>query len=332
MSNHIGHILSEWKEIKDDREWALGAIIHTEGPVYRKIGALMLLSSMGDQLGMLSGGCLEGDILLQSQRALIKNESTRVTYDSNEEGGLAWRLGIGCGGLAEILIHPCNHSNNHLQLEQLHEQLNNQSDATYKLNLDAASATLVNQPKPTRRPNQSCQLTATRHANELEIYIPPTPHLVISGAGIDMQPLAALASQLGWKVTLIDRRQANARRRHFPQAEQVFCCDINAAPNNPLNHCDALIIANHNLDMDAAALKAAQSSSARYIGLLGPSARRQKVFELAGLSEKNSKAVSGPMGLALGNDLPESVALSVLAECHAVLFGSTAKPLSNHYL
>ena len=74
----------------------------------------------------------------------------------------------------------------------------------------------------------------------------------------------------------------------------------------------------HNLDMDAAALQSLQHSSARYIGLLGPVHRKQKVFKKANLDQV-SAPVFGPMGLDIGGDLPESIALATLAECHQVL-------------
>lgn len=332
MSNHLLSILSEWKQKQKGKKWALGAVIKTEGPVYRKVGAIMLLSDAGDQLGMLSGGCLEGDILLQSQRALAFNSSTKVTYDSNDEGGLAWKLGIGCGGLAEILIHPCSAENNFLQLPQLHKLLSNNQSARYTLNLNQATAELSTIPNHSAR-NLSTSAKKIQQASTelLEITMAPPPRLVISGAGVDMQPLSSLASSLGWQVCLFDSRQANARARHFPDAAQVICGSVDELPPEILSGCDALIIANHNLKMDSEALIAAQDSGARYVGLLGPEARRQKVFELSGINPKESVRVAGPMGLALGNDLPESVALSVLAECHAVLFGSDARPLSNHY-
>lgn len=332
MSNHLTHILGEWRNLKNKSQWALGVVAKTEGPVYRKTGALMLLSDRGDQLGMLSGGCLEGDILLHAQRAIQKNESTRVIYDANEEGGLAWRLGIGCGGKAEIVIHPCNTSNNYLELENLYSALSNQQPAIYRLNLEHAEALLENNLPHTSESSLSTAEVITHNKKTwLRLHAQPRPHLLISGAGVDMQPISALAVQMGWKVTLVDSRQANARARHFPNADNVLCCRMDELPDNTLLQCDALIIANHNLGMDALALQAAQNSSARYIGLLGPAARRQKIFDLAQLTENSSKPVAGPMGLALGNDLPESIALSVIAECHAVLFGSTTKPLSNHY-
>lgn len=332
MSNHLTHILQEWLKRKTSHEWALGVVANTEGPVYRKTGAIMLLSDRGDQLGMLSGGCLEGDILLHAQRAILKNESTRVIYDANEKGGLAWRLGIGCGGKAEIVIHPCNSANHFLELEQLHQTLSAQRPATYNLNLEHAEATIsASSHASTGNSLNTTETFSHNNSQWLRIHAQPRPHLVISGAGVDMQPIAALAGQLGWKVTLVDSRQANARQRHFPSADNVFCCPIDELPQDTLAQCDALIIANHNLNMDAQALKAAQLSSARYIGLLGPAARREKIFALAEIKESESKAIAGPMGLALGNDLPESIALSVLAECHAVLFGSSGQPLSNHY-
>ena len=148
-----------------------------------------------------------------------------------------------------------------------------------------------------------------------------------------MQPLSSIASELGWKVTVVDKRPTNSREANFPRANAVLAKRAPELGDSLLQTIDAAVIANHNMNMDAEALAALQHSSALYIGLLGPDKRKQNVLALAKLSENNlRKPVAGPMGLALGGDLPESIALSVLAECHAVVFGSNALPLNHAYL
>ncbi len=102
-------------------------------------------------------------------------------------------------------------------------------------------------------------------------------------------------------------------------------------PNDLLQQIDGVVIAHHNMGLDAAAVAALQARELThpYIGLLGPAKRKAEVLAAAGLKEAQLRyAIAGPMGLALGGDLPESIALSVLAECHAKIFGSSAVPLS----
>ena len=83
MSNHFCHLLSSWLPLKDEANWVLGAVINTRGSVYRKTGALMLLSDAGHQLGLLSGGCIESDLLLQARKVVALGKSRRVVYDAS---------------------------------------------------------------------------------------------------------------------------------------------------------------------------------------------------------------------------------------------------------
>lgn len=332
MNNHILHALQQWYPVRQSANWVLGAVIHTEGSVYRKTGALMLLSDAGHQLGMLSGGCLEADLQLQALKVIQSATSKRIIYDANDEGGLAWRLGIGCGGLAEIVLHPCGAANNFLQLEKLKDALDRQRACQYRLNVDHSEAELSESEKDFRK-RVPGERVITEKSDHLVIRVNPPPHLLIMGGGVDMQPVNSIASELGWKVTVVDKRPANSREAHFPRASAVLAKHPSELEDSLLQSVDAAIIANHNMKMDAEALALLQRSSALYIGLLGPEKRRQDVLALAELKENDlQKPVAGPMGLALGGDLPESIALSVLAECHAVVFGSNALPLNHAYL
>lgn len=329
-STHFYHLLARWLPIKDECNWVLGAIIDTRGSVYRKSGALMLLSDAGHQLGLLSGGCLESDLLLQARKVIALGKSRRLVYDAMDEDNIAWRLGIGCGGAAEIILHPCTAQNNYLSLPDIFSHLQMQQACEFHLALDQAHAQLVVCSRAfTRR--QHGRVQNAGDAQALVTLINPLPHLLILGSGVDMIPLCQLALVLGWRVTLADSRLHAGKRAHFPESITAQACALSALHNDFLTQVDAVVVAHHNMDLDAAALANLQTRKLHfpYVGLLGPVQRKQQVLTLAGLSENNlAYALSGPMGLALGGDLPESIALSVLAECHASLFGSCALPLS----
>lgn len=160
--------------------------------------------------------------------------------------------------------------------------------------------------------------------------IVPEPHLLVFGGGVDAQPLVAIAAQLGWRVTLVDARAAYARQQHFPAAHKILRQSADQLEPALLSSIDAAIVMTHNIQMDADALAAIQQSSARYTGLLGPNKRRQRVLSTANLTEDSlTKPLAGPMGLNIGGELPESIALSILAECHAVLEQRDAKSFTN---
>lgn len=335
MSNHFYHLLASWLPLKDEASWVLGAVVHTRGSVYRKTGALMLLSDAGHQLGLLSGGCIESDLLLQARKVIALGKSRRLVYDAADDSNIAWRLGLGCGGAAEVLLHPCNAQNQFLQLPAVFSYLQQQKACRFQLQIEDAQATFTPCERAfAQRQHGSLQLDGDENSSDKKILstlINPLPHLLILGSGVDIIPLCHLALVLGWRVTLADQRLNSAKRTNFPAGISALNFSAAELPNELMQQIDGIVIAHHNLALDAAAVAALQMRDmiTPYIGLLGPAKRKADVLATAGLTETRLRyPIAGPMGLALGGDLPESIALSVLAECHARIFGSNALPLS----
>ena len=178
MSNHFHHLLSTWLPLKDEANWVLGAVIHTRGSVYRKTGALMLLSDAGHQLGLLSGGCIESDLLLQARKVIALEKSRRIIYDATDDTNIAWRLGIGCGGAAEILLHPCTAQNDFLQLPAVFTALQQQHACNYNLHIDQARAEFSSCPRKfTQRQHGALVSAAANNGDEkvLATLINPLP-------------------------------------------------------------------------------------------------------------------------------------------------------------
>lgn len=326
-SNHFFHLLARWLPLKDSANWVLGAVIHTRGSVYRKTGALMLLSDAGHQFGLLSGGCIESDLLLQARKVIALGKSRRIIYDATDEDNIAWRLGIGCGGAAEVLLHPCHAQNHFLHLPDIFQYLQQQQACELILQLECAAASV----RPCQR-DFSLRQSGFIQASQLTSIVNPLPHLLVLGNGVDMIPLCHLAIALGWRVSLADARLTPQKREHFPTDISAFAQPVSELPDELFQQVDGLVVAHHNLALDASAIAHMQTRFMHnpYVGLLGPAKRKAEVLALAGLDETQLRyPVAGPMGLALGGDLPESIALSVLAECHARLFGSSALPLGS---
>ena len=132
MSSHLFHLLSVWQQDKHQHRWVLGTIFQTQGPSYRKAGAMMLLRDDGERFGLLSGGCLESDIHLQAARVLDTGKSKLLRYDSSDEEDVAYLLGIGCGGIVEILLQPILACHDYLGLEQVYELMSQRTPCLYR--------------------------------------------------------------------------------------------------------------------------------------------------------------------------------------------------------
>lgn len=335
VQNHLIHLLKHWEKQKDDLQWVLATIIGTEGSSYRKSGAMMLINSLGQYHGMLSGGCLESDIMRQARRCWDNHKNRIIQYDMREEEDLAWQLGIGCGGLVRILLQPVSKQNEYLFLPVLlartsefktsvYQQVVNQNYPVNKVLTEQAIGVDRSVPIPQNQSDSDTRSEIFTHR------IKPAHHVVICGGGADAIPLVELLCVLGWSITLLDPRAGYARKSQFPSATWIINQELSADEHNSwLDSVDATVIMSHNVKLDAQALALVQKSTSKFVGVLGPAHRTDRVLKEAGLTrDQLSKPLSNPIGLRLGGELPESIALSIVSEIHAFLEGTDAQSIS----
>jgi xanthine dehydrogenase accessory factor len=180
----------------------------------------------------------------------------------------------------------------------------------------------------------TCRLEVTGGVGEVfvEVVTPPVP-LLICGAGHDALPLARLAHELGWWVMVADSRPAFATQDRFPWADQVILAeDREVATKADIDRHTFVVVMTHNYLHDLNILRGVLRTRARYIGLLGPRARTDKLLaELAkegvSLDDAQRARLYGPVGVDTGADSPEEIALSITAEILAVQNGRTTASL-----
>jgi xanthine dehydrogenase accessory factor len=341
---------------------AVGVLVHTAGSTYRKPGALMLIAANGDYAGLLSGGCLEGDLREHALSVIETGEPRIVSYDLFGPDDLLWGLGIGCEGAMQILLLRAGPDRDWQPLVHLERALASHTPTaigivaestwpdlpigTVTLSLDAAANPFPGSLSPQARgvlagPSvQSALVEAAQsgrpgwvecHSPSWKVFALPLslpPKLLILGAGPDAAPIVDFATRVNWKVTLVDHRPAYADPTHFPLAERV----ILARPEElgtvvELKHFSAAVVMSHHLPSDLSYLRALAEATIPYVGLLGPAARREKLLNDLGERAPQLRArLHAPVGLALGGRSPESVALAIVAEIHAFLHGADARP------
>jgi xanthine/CO dehydrogenase XdhC/CoxF family maturation factor len=173
---------------------------------------------------------------------------------------------------------------------------------------------------------------ADPHALFLEMVAPPSA-LVIFGAGDDARPLAHLANELGWHVTIADPRAAFATKERFPTADTLVVSPADLLVKRVAPGSDALaVVMTHHYVHDLPLLRDLLGRPLAYLGLLGPRKRAEKILEdlrASGseISPEQRARLHAPVGLDIGADAPEQVALSILAEMQATLSSRNARPL-----
>lgn len=326
-----------------DRETAAGHrlvaafVIATEGSTYRKPGASMLLSSSGARCGLLSGGCLEGDLHEHAQRLLAGDDRiVERRYDGRGSDDPVWGLGLGCEGAMRILLWRLDTGSSLTLLRGWLSAAIRREPALLEIDLsngdgalsmgsalggdaDSSSPSGVLPPGRTTLRDGSFAVAAAR-----------VPALLLCGAGPDAEPVVRMASQVGWQVTVVDHRPAYVEAARFQDAIRVATADA-ADPGAvvALDGFDAAVVMSHNLVADGRYLAALAVSDIPYVGLLGPAARRERLYaELGPLAERLRPRLRAPVGLDLGGASPEAIALSIVAELQASLHGRSGAPFS----
>src|SRR6185503_695797 len=337
------------------RPLVLGVVVETAGSTYRKPGALMLIASDGNYAGLLSGGCLEGD--LSAHAASVRESGTPriVSYDLRGPDDLLWGLGVGCESAMKILLMRAAASNGWQPLTHLADALATHSPTAVGLVAEGTSGGLVpgtvvvgsvdgvgsGSSAPATIQAALADAAHTRTVGWLalgdtlpKVFALPLalpPRVLLLGAGPDTLPVVDLASRMGWKVTLVDHRAAYAQRAHFPLAEQVVHVHADeVASRVNLSGYTAAVVMSHHLPSDLAYLRVLAACSIPYVGLLGPAIRREKLLsDLGEFATQLRPRLRAPVGLALGGRAPESIALAIVAEIHAFVHDARGRPFSD---
>ena len=320
MSNHVNHLLAQWLPLKDKHKWVLGFIFKTEGSCYRKAGAMMLFSDAGHQLGILSGGCLESDIVKKAQRVMIDGVSRTAVYDDEDEEDIAFKLGVGCGGVVHLALVPVNKDNNYLSLDEVSQNLSKGHVCEWNVAVDGSEGACKVMEADAGSPRKAV-LETVGGKRSLSVLMMPPIHILVVGGGYDATFMTKLASLQGYLVSLWDPRPAQARVEHFPEVNYLIDDPTTEGVRLHLNehNIQAAVLMSHHREIDAKALQLLSMQSLIYTAMLGPLHRKQEIMDLAGLSDTNfTQYFASPAGFDIGGELPEHIALSVIAQCHAV--------------
>ena len=324
----------------------LATVYETVGSTYSKPGHRILIAADGDYRGLVSGGCLEGDLSERARSALAADRPAPVTYDLRDAADEVFGLGIGCNGLLRVFLQPLLPERDYEPFSSIRAALVGRERAGLATVIESADsdlpagATVLSSAGATRafgvhgaaaaRLEQRARRTIATGTAELAmdagatvLFAPlkPIPRLLVLGAGLDAVPLVAMAAELGWFVTVADHRPAYLARGGFARAERALPVEPGALSRTlDLAAFDAVIVMSHHLATDRKYLAELASIDARYIGVLGPRARRARLLGDLGAEARDLDArLRGPVGIDIGADSPESIALSILADLQATL-------------
>lgn len=279
----IHEILKAISAFPDGETAILATVVDVRGSGYRLPGARMLILADGRTVGTVSGGCLEADVLERAKKVLASGEAEVFTYDTTENEDSVFSLNMGCRGVIEILLEPV--------------------EANTSLIVEMRSA------------------YENRIASE---NIEPPIAVLLFGAGADAVPFVRIASELGWQVTVHDHRPAFLTTERFPSAEKLVLQNVDEPPGKMMaDKRTAAIMMTHNYARDRFILPVLLRSDVFYIGALGPKRRTEQLLEEGAANGENFTTAQlsrlyAPVGLDIGADTPEGIALAIAGEIQSV--------------
>jgi len=299
----------------------LVTLVRVEGSSYRRVGARVLIAANGDSAGTISGGCLEAEVVRKAQwmvRAGAVLERYSTLFDDTAE----IPYGLGCGGTVDLLLEPASTAEFDAVMHAMHDSLAGKRHEIVT-RLPENGVALAREVR-----NESGEvLFASDAAIEGEVFdewLDPPHRLIVLGAGDDAQPMVQMAALLGWSVLVADGRAQMARAERFPEAEHVACADSIAG--FAIGELDAVVIMSHSYEQDRAWLTEVLPTRPRYLGLLGARHRSallvsEAASRLGWSVERVCEGLFAPVGMDLGGDGAEAIALATIAEIQACCEG-----------
>lgn len=341
----LQEILKKIAQFGDSEKAILATVVALEGSGYRRPGARMLIDENGYSIGTISGGCLEADVLERAKKVLETGEPVVITYDTTADENSVFGLGMGCRGVIHILLESitkesgfCRFADAHLQMRKpfvvatlikatepnfktgariLYGE-NGIDASTFTGELDETLTNSVNRAFTTRKSTQESFAFGEMFIE----YVAPPVSLLLFGAGFDALPLADFAGNIGWAVTVIDHRAAWANRERFPNADEIIVSRPENLDEKLFGDENSVaVLMTHNYDRDKELLPLLLKSKAVYVGALGPKKRAERLLDEIGetFSEEQLKRFYAPIGLDIGAETPDEIALSIVAEIRGVL-------------
>jgi xanthine dehydrogenase accessory factor len=341
-TKELRQILQLWEATARQGESAvLATVVKTQGSSYRLPGARLLVSRAGIRAGSVSGGCLEDDLVKKAWWLTESGPAVR-RYDTNGEGEIGTGFGLGCNGVIHVSLERLSPSvpnvlerfadcsskrvpfgiahvvsgGHSLTIDEIELQLDRGDPEVDAHVLDSLKNELVD--AVAARESRSVLLEDAEYL--VEVVTPPI-RLLIVGAGDDSIPLTTLAGNLGWSSMVFDGRAHYAKAEKFGAGVQVVSGPVDRSLSQvSTDPWTVAVLMTHSYSQDLQALRTLLPQSLRYLGILGPRKRTEQLMaDVSCYEPQLQAALHSPVGLDIGADGPEQVALAIVAEIQAVL-------------
>ncbi|WP_310621668.1 XdhC family protein [Flexibacterium corallicola] len=329
-AHHVLTIAQDW--LAQGRRLALATVIQTWGSAPRPVGSPLLIDQAGNFEGSVSGGCVEGAVIIEALETIETSKATLLEFGVDNE--TAWQVGLTCGGKISIRVEPVFETNLPQIIEDLNTARAQRKPAILLTNLEENTHTLVSSPESVTSPLLQKEITQRFHSGKsglvsikdgqsvfLTVQI-PSPRLIVVGAVHIAQALVPMAQSTGFDVSVIDPRSAFATKERFPQVALYDQWPQDVLEEIKLDPYTAVALLTHDPKIDDTPLMEALNTGCFYVGALGSKkthASRRERLAKAGIPEPLIDRISAPIGLNIGAATPAEIAVSILSQIIAFL-------------
>ena len=299
---------------------AVATVVETWGSAPRRVGAQLVIAGDGRIEGSVSGGCVEGAVIVEALEAIEEGEARLLEFGVSDEDAFA--VGLACGGTIRVLVEPVGAVLPEAMLADLVAARARREPLAYEVNVETGHRAL-------RRNAYADRLRMDRSGFEpdgqtfVAVHNPPL-RLIVVGAVHIAQALVPMARIAGYDPAIVDPREAFASSTRFPGEKILTDWPDEAVAKLGLDSRTALVLLTHDPKLDDPALQAALQAGVFYIGALGSTrthAKRVDRMEQAGFTPDQIAQIHGPVGLNIGAADPSEIAVAILAQMTAVLRG-----------
>lgn len=301
----------------------LATVVETWGSAPRPVGSQLVISGEGDMEGSVSGGCVEGAVVIESIDCLENGEATVLEFGVADEQAFA--VGLACGGRIRVLVEPVGRVLPVEMLEALVDARAAREPVAYVVNIETGARRLVTGKGDALAAEIAERFRTDRSGFEADWFVGihnPPLRMAIVGAVHIAQALVPVARLAGYDPVLIDPRPAFGAEARFPGETILEDWPDEALAAYGLDARTAVVTLTHDPKLDDPAIRAALASDCFYLGCLGSSrthAKRLARLSEAGYTEEQLARIHGPVGLDIGAQGPAEIALSIMAEITARL-------------
>ena len=319
--------------LERDGKVALATVVDTWGSAPVPVGGQMAVAADGRFQGSVSGGCIEGEVIVEAEEILETGKPKVLTFGVADE--TAWRAGLPCGGQVQVFVERVEHAAGNELLRRAIEARKNRQGLVVRTRLEDADRKLYARDDSglpddiaDRFSTAKSQLTEGPEGKVfLHALVPPARILIIGATHIG-QVLAQVAKLAGYEVQIVDPRTAFAAPDRFRDVTIHTEWPQDALPKIGLDPYTAVVALSHVGHIDDEALKLAVRSPCLYIGALGSSrnhAKRKERLAAAGITDREIARIKSPIGLDIGAQTPAEIAVSVMAEVVLAVRGTKRK-------